>query len=156
MIVSIWLTIRMVNVNHHRDLQWRGEMHIKSTLVLHQIIIHNWVMSTVYVLLFLGRTQKIHHKWFSIADAFGVHFDHFIFFLHPLAGCTSSGHAIGWKTMSKCGSLRGWRKKIKWSMCVCLGKSPLVNFLSSSEKKKLHIMYVRMHLAQNLIGCIFI
>ena len=27
--------------------------------------------------------------------------------------------------------------------CVCLGKSLMVNFLSSSEKKKLHIMYIQ-------------
>ena len=26
--------------------------------------------------------------------------------------------AVGWKTMSKCGSIRGWRKKIKWSICA--------------------------------------
>ena len=39
----------------------------------------------LYVLFFLGQTQKIHHnKWFSQADTFGVHIDHFIFFLHPL------------------------------------------------------------------------
>ena len=25
---------------------------------------------------------------------------------------------VGWNTMSKCGSIRGWRKKIKWSICV--------------------------------------
>ena len=27
--------------------------------------------------------------------------------------------------------------------CVCFGKSLMVNFLSSSEKKKLHIMYIQ-------------
>ena len=30
-------------------------------------------MCVIYVHFFPGRTQKIHYKWFSQADAFGVH-----------------------------------------------------------------------------------
>ena len=68
---------------------------------------------------FLGWTQKIHHKWFSYADTFGVHIDHF-FFPTPSNRSTiyqyvfvlaALAQAIGWKTMSKCGSIIGWRKK---------------------------------------------
>ena len=56
---------------------------------------------------------------------------------------TALNHAIaGWKTMSKCGSIRGWRKNIKRSICA-QNVSALENHLWwifwVCPKKKLHI-----------------
>ena len=75
----------------------------------------------LYVIFFLGQTQKIHHKWFSWADTFWAHIDRFIFFLHPIIDPhfeivfrpRAWARAASTKTVVKCGSIRGCRKKIK-------------------------------------------
>ena len=100
-----------------------------------------------YVLFFLGWTQKIDHKQTHLGT-------HWLLYFFPTPSNQSTLHqnvfvltalaqAVGWKTMSKCGFIRGWRKKNKMinmcPKCVCLGKS-LVNFLSLSKKNKLHII----------------
>ena len=114
---------------------------------------YDWSRYFICNFFFLGRTQKIHHKWFSKADTFWAHIDNLIFFLHPLIyphfdivfqPAMAWFSAVSTKTFWwSVDWLKGVGKNKVINVhpkCSCLGKSPTVNFLSSSKKKKVHII----------------
>ena len=104
-----------------------------------------------YIKKNLVRTQKIHHKWFSKADTFWAHIDHIIYFLHPIidphfdivfqpmAWASAASRKTFWWSVDRLEGVGKNKVTNVYPKCVCLGKSLMVNFLSSSEKNKLHI-----------------